>query len=247
VGCRTVRQRVRRINCHDADSHSETAREQKRNPVLLALRSPAEDGAIFCTKCGSAVLPSARLTNTHEAAADAVPQVRPWVRYWARMFDLAVYTLFFGVLIGIFLPETVLENTSGLALDILVLFTWIFFESLLLAFVGTTPGKALFRIRLRIQGCDSIPFLNAFYRSLRVWWRGFGAGLPLVSVFTLWHAETVLEEDGITSWDKDGVFEVTYKKIGIFRAAFGVVFLVLFHGLIVFEMIRDFQNLPLDH
>lgn len=219
---------------------------ENRREVLYCWRcgTPAEIGTIFCTKCGSAVLPSATLIASHEVPADSVSQVRPFVRYCARVFDLTVYSFFLAILIGTLLPTTALDKTSNLALDMLILFTWIFVESLLLVVVGTTPGKALFRIRVRLQGCNSIPFMNAFCRSLRVWWRGWGAGLPVVPAFTLWHAESVLERDGITSWDKDGGFEVRHEKIGGLRIAFGVVFFVLFHGLILFDTFEDLHRLP---
>ena len=205
--------------------------------------TPAEDGAIYCRKCGSALLPSARLIDSNEAPAESVAQVRPWVRYWARIFDLTLYAFVFAILIGMVLPATTLEKINNLALQMLILFAWVFVESLLLAVVNTTPGKALFRIHLRLQGCDSIPFLNAFYRSLRVWWRGWGTGFPLVSIFTLWHAEFVLSRDGITSWDKEGGFQVRHEKIGVFRVTVGVVFLVLAYGLILFETFKEAQPL----
>lgn len=199
--------------------------------------TPAEAGAIYCKKCGSALLPSAKLIDSHEAPADSVPQVRPWVRYWARLFDVTLYTFVFAILMGMVLPAT-LEKINNLALHMLILFTWIFVESLLLAVASTTPGKALFRIHVRLPGCDSIPFLNAFYRSLRVWWCGWGTGFPLISIFTLWHAEFALSRDGVTSWDKEGEFQIRHEKIGVLRVTVGVAFLVLAYGLILFETLK---------
>ena len=165
--------------------------------------------------------------------------MHPWVRFWARVFDLEVYIIFCGILIGMYFPSTLLDKTNEAALNYLMLFSWVFVESVLLASVGTTPGKALFRIYLRLPGSKSIPFLNAFYRSLRVWWRGMGIGFPLVAIITLWHAESVLWRDGMTSWDKDGGFLVEHKKMGTLRIVFAVVFFVLFHGLILFETVSE--------
>lgn len=201
--------------------------------------TPAESGSIFCKNCGEALSPPAPLIDLHEQPADAVPQIRPWVRYWARMVDLSLYSIVAGILLEEFFPTAVKGRTNEFGVTLLLLFTWIFVESNLLAVTGTTPGKALFRIHLRLQGSESIPFLNAFYRSLRVWWRGWGAGFPLISLFTLFHAESALSSDGITSWDRDGGFIVRHEKIGVVRTAVAVVFLGLVYIFALYVKIKE--------
>jgi RDD family protein len=201
--------------------------------------TPAESGSIFCKNCSGALSPPAPLIDLHEQPADAVPQVRPWVRYWARMFDFSLYSVVAGILLEEFFPTAVTGKTNEFGFTFLLLFTWIFVESNLLAVIGTTPGKALFRIHLRLQGSDSIPFLNAFYRSLRVWWRGWGAGFPFISLFTLLHAESVLSRDGITSWDREGGFIVRHEKIGVVRTTVAVVFLGLVYILSIYVKMTE--------
>ena len=34
-----------------------------------------------------------------------VKQVRPWVRFWARMIDIIIVSIFGGLLVGIFIPR----------------------------------------------------------------------------------------------------------------------------------------------
>ena len=201
--------------------------------------TPVESGSIFCRKCSCALSPPASLTDVHEAPTTSVPQVRPWIRYWARFFDFSVWSIFCGLLIGMYFPTFPLEKANDLALNMMLLLAWIFIESLLLAFVGTTPGKMLFRIQLTLPGKKSIPFADAFVRSGRVWWRGMGTGFPLVSFFTLWHAESVLSNEGITSWDRDGNFQVRHEKIGALRVVVAVVLLTLFYALMLSDIIAE--------
>jgi hypothetical protein len=149
------------------------------------------------------------------------------------MFDLTAYTVVLALAVGIFLPTAFSEKGSEFAFQLVIPFSWIFVESLLLSLVGTTPGKALFKIRLSLDGCDSIPFIFAFYRSLRVWWRGLGVGVPIVTLFTLVHAERVLSRDGVTSWDKELGFRVAHEKIGPIRIVTAVAWFGIWFGLTI--------------
>ena len=201
----------------------------------------AESGSIFCRKCGAALVPSASLTKTHQQPESSVLQVRPWIRYWARMFDISLYTTVVVILLAMYFPTTILERISEFGFGILLLFSWVFVESILLSAVGTTPGKEVLKIQLILPGRNSIPFANAFYRSLRVWWFGLGTGFPLVSLFTLSHAESVLSRDSITSWDREGGF-VRHERIGAARGVFTAAFLVLFYGFGIVETITEISQ-----
>ena len=201
----------------------------------------AESGSIFCRKCGAALGQPVSLTKTHEQPESSVPQVRPWVRYWARMFDLSFYAIVVVILLSIYSPTTI-ERISDLGFETLLLFSWVFVESFLLSAVGTTPGKELLKIHLMLPGHNSIPFVNAFDRSLRVWWFGLGTGFPLVSFFTLSHAESVLSRDSITSWDREGGFVVSHERIGAARGVFTAAFLALFYGLSVLGTIMGMSQ-----
>lgn len=184
----------------------------------------SEFGCIFCRKCGAALVPPVSLTKSHEQLESSVLQVRPWVRYWARMFDLALYAIVLGILIGMFSP-TVIDKIGDFGLSMLLLSSWVFVESILLSVFGTTPGKALLRIHLLLPGSNSIPFMNAFYRSLRIWFFGMGAGFAFIAAFTLWHSESVLSRDSITSWDREGGFVVRHERIGAARSVVAAAFL----------------------
>ena len=106
---------------------------------------------------------------------------------------------------AIFAPRTISYGLlGGIFSGMVILFLWIFVESSLLSLFGTTPGKSLFKTRLRLTTNDSIPFSIALARSFKVWWRGLGAGIPVVSLITLSHADNDLTHNSITSWGSGG-------------------------------------------
>jgi len=43
--------------------------------------------------------------NTELLPISDVKQIRPWVRFWARMIDITVVSIFVGLFVGIFIPH----------------------------------------------------------------------------------------------------------------------------------------------
>jgi hypothetical protein len=158
----------------------------------------------------------------------AVPQVRPWVRYWARMLDLYILGTLAGLAIGVVAPRVLSATGSDELLGFACLFVWVFVEAFLLSTIGTTPGKWLLRSRLVPNDGGPLSYSKALDRCFKVWWRGLGAGIPLVSLITLIVAHDNLTKHGITSWDKDQGFAVLHERIGPVRTiAACVVFFAL--------------------
>ncbi len=194
---------------------------------------PAVQDAKFCAKCGVSLLLSAPLTAQPEtkpvtAIISAPNQVRPWVRYWARMFEVYSFSLV-GAIILAFIAPQFLEGQNEYALGMMLFFAWIFVEALLLSSFQTTPGKWLFKTKIALTSGAPINFLQALARSFKVWWRGSGTGFPIASIITMIIAHRRLTSNGITSWDKDDGFSVTHETIGVPRvlAAIAFFFVVL--------------------
>lgn len=203
---------------------------------------------MFCTKCGTPSLPAAKFcqkcgatlelelqSTTPPISApsaaiplDVVAQVRPWVRYWARMFDICVFSLPAGLLLGFMAPHIVAQKWNENLLGIMILFLWVFVEALLLSSFGMTPGKWLFKTKLALASGEPITYSQAIARSLKVWWRGLGIGFPIASLITLIIAYGRLKNNAITSWDRDGNFVVTHEKIGIPRVMAAITFFIVF-------------------
>jgi uncharacterized RDD family membrane protein YckC len=144
-----------------------------------------------------------------------VPQVRPWVRYWARRLDSAIILLIVLILIRFFIP---LEwNMQVLGVSIIPLIQAII-ETILLSTWGTTPGKWILRVKIRTEDGNKLSFRQSLYRSSMVLIIGEGALLNnVLNTFTCLVSSLRLTNMGKTYWDEKGEFSVTHERIGILR------------------------------
>ena len=156
---------------------------------------------------------------------------RPWVRFWARLFDTYLASIVAGFAID-FINPGVLESSNDLLLGAALIFVWMFIEAFLLSTAGATPGKWLLKTKISTSSGDKLSFSTALSRSFKVWWRGLGAGLPLVALLTQIVAYHNLEKSGITTWDRDECLVVVHERIGAIRILAAIVFFVSFCLLI---------------
>lgn len=182
--------------------------------------------ANFCVKCGGGLL-SPPTQSQPEAmrvtdSSSAPTQVRPWVRFWARIFDVYVFTSVVFAAMLIVAPQLHAKLNEWVILIVLG-FMWLFVESLLLSTVQTTPGKWLLKTKIALVSAAPISYAQALSRSLNVWLRGFGAGIPIVSIIAMIISNRRLITDGLTSWDRDGRFSVSHERIGIPRVLVTIV------------------------
>ena len=169
-------------------------------------------------------------------------QIRPWVRFWARIIDCFLFCTLVGSIL-LFIPSAlgfliyleivcvswvkeILPPSWGstliitLSIDILGFLFAFFVYKFLEAFIlsgGTTPGKALLKVKLCQEDGTELNYSNALSRSLRVGWRGEGLCLPIVSLIPNIFAYFSLMRTGKTSWDRDGKLIVSHQTIGAFR------------------------------
>lgn len=103
------------------------------------------------------------------------------VRFLARSFDGIVFALMLEY-IGVY---RIFRHTlvSRMVYVFLLTLIWAFVEANILSSIGTTPGKWLFGVRVVTRQGKRPVLLEAFKRSIGVWWAGLGAGLaPLMPV-----------------------------------------------------------------
>lgn len=158
-------------------------------------------------------------------------QVRPWIRYWARTVDFLIFSLLTGFVIALVHPEF-LEMSDALVGMVLLVF-YNLYEPVLLSLIGTTPMKALLNVRVRNREGNKLTFPEALVRMLKVWLRGLGLGIPLISLFTHITAYNRLKNQGITSWDQDGGFVISHRDVPWWRWLVLISIIVGFVGLIV--------------
>lgn len=164
------------------------------------------------------------------AYAPSGKQVRPWVRYWARILDYLLFCFVAGIVLAlVYEPALDLPDSFfGFAL----LFAYIFVEPVMLAAWGSTPGKALLRVRIRNRDGTKLSYPRALGRTAKVWVKGVGLGIPFVALFTQIYAYNRLKKEGITSWDEEGDFSVTHRVIGPWRVILIILIFILFFFII---------------
>jgi uncharacterized RDD family membrane protein YckC len=168
---------------------------------------------------------------------ESVSQVRPWVRYWARIIDIFVVALIFGFIIG--LVEELSSSSTGIlelpnaVLNIIVIVLVPFVEAIFISNWGATPGKMLLKTKVLNVNGQYPSYMEALIRSFRVAWQGLGLGIPIVSWVTLLISYSNLKNDSITSWDANLETVVIHKKIGVTRTIISLIVIIAFFGLII--------------
>lgn len=159
------------------------------------------------------------------------PQVRPWLRYWARTVDSFIGIIAISFPLAAFLPE--IEQVPALVQGMIFLAGTLITEPLFFALFGTTPGKALFRIRVRNRDGGKLSFGRAFGRRLSVLIRGEGLGIPVVALVAQLMAYSRLSNRGVTTWDEHSGFVVSHRSVEWWRWLIFIAILVVFIALML--------------
>jgi len=189
-----------------------------------------------------------------EAEYEEVSQVRPWVRFFARMTDYYIFSMLFSLLITLMFPDfmeqmsqmlvqqTTVENseTPGyqsvlflLLVRVVVTFLWVFIEAYTISKFGTTFGKNLLGTKVLDNNGELLPYDRALKRSYSVWLKGMGAGFALISWITMLLGYQALKKDGVNSWDKDTNSKVVHTYFSTTRLLIilGFFFIIEFVAL----------------
>ena len=162
------------------------------------------------------------------------PQVRPWVRMFARVIDMDLGCTFIFMTSGN--PDLV-ENMFMPQYLMYFLFGWVLMETCLMSTWGTTPGKWLLKIQVTDATGGKLELAQAFLRSLQVWIRGMGMGIPILSLITLMMSHGRLVQDGSTRWDQLGNFKVVHGRFTFRRLALAGLAFTLFFQVVVAPMV----------
>lgn len=122
----------------------------------------------------------------------------PAVRLLARLTDIALYmTLFYGVIYARQIPFDV----SLLPSSPLVWLGYVALETVLVYYLGTTPGKSLLGIQLRCVGDGRMTIGRALSRACLVFVGGLGMMVSVLPLFMMGFSWWTLRKRGITMWD----------------------------------------------
>lgn len=164
---------------------------------------------------------------TDEESGKSVPQIRPWIRYWAKMIDVFLVGVFGGILFFTSDPNIYAQPMFYVT----ALVSLVLIESILLSTWGTTPGKWLLRIYITDEDGHRLSFVNALKRNSIALLIGLGAGIPLIAFITLAYSYYHLNNLGKTYWDKQIGSMVSHKQIGLLRGITAAIFIIFIIGL----------------
>jgi hypothetical protein len=219
---------------HRASSHSGLVPQtdlailnwRRERSVFLGTNQPQEDASwIF----------QLRMAELERAKSGRTSEPRPWHRLAARTFDYAIWGLMLALLLSQLRTAGVISPTAAywlghpLLAPIIITLSWVPLETLLIAAVGTTPGKWLFGIYLQFSISDayarrdtSAQLGRGFRRALRVWIEGVGCGFPLIAPVLTAVAYENLAENQETDWDFALDCLVTHGPAGVVNTVTGV-------------------------
>ena len=199
---------------------------RREQSVFLGTNQPQEDASwIF----------QLRMAELERAKSGRTSEPRPWQRLAARIFDYAIWGLVLALLLselrglGIVPTEFAFWVGHPLLAPMFITASWVPIEALLIASIGTTPGKWLFGVFLQFSISDAYARRDtraqldrALRRSFRVWWEGIGCGFPLLAPVLIAVAYEKLAQNQETDWDFAQDVLVTHGPPGVLNTVTGV-------------------------
>ncbi len=153
---------------------------------------------------------------------------RPWLRFWARQIDYLLFGASLWAIAALWLGSEIEHflQLEGFLTNLLGTFLWIFVEAFLISKWGQTPGKWIFGITVKKRDGLSLSGSEALTRAFRVWLRGVGLGIPIISVFTMALAYNHLNKAGHSTWDESGHSLILHSHVTARRVLTGAASVV---------------------
>jgi len=189
---------------------------------------------------GNSNAAGAAATTIDAGAVMVATNVRPFVRFWARMFDYTLVSMIVFWLSDIEIPQPIdgepvsdffaryvaeMQTPEALVLfrtQFFAMIGWHFLEGILLHVFGTTPGKALFGVKVRQLDGSRLQPLKSVGRSFYIYLLGVGFyQVPFIligMVFSFFR----LMSTGDCLWDQHLGTKVEYEKLGGIRTAMAI-------------------------
>jgi uncharacterized RDD family membrane protein YckC len=156
---------------------------------------------------------------------------RPWNRFWARSIDYTLFLVVFYILVVcLALQELSLTFSDNILVETLVWFVisdalLVLYEAAWISASGTTPGKALFSIKLLTNEGNNLSFKQALRRAFSVLASGFAflVLFPVIPMIAMWGSYKEIKNTGIAKWDKIEGYQLIHKPVGNIRLWLGVI------------------------
>ncbi len=117
---------------------------------------------------------------------------RPWLRFFARQLDVCVMLMVVGLLFELSFPRLwkeaydVMSNLNETVLGLILFPVAMLQNALVITMFGNSVGKALFGLRaVPPNGQRRFGLTGNVMRELRVWFGGYGLGIPLFALIAM--------------------------------------------------------------
>lgn len=174
-------------------------------------------------------------------------QSRPFIRFWARMFDYVVVFLIVFQALDVSIPQRApgeglaefltrytaeMQQPEALIFARTLFFAligWHMIEAVLIHLIATTPGKALFGLTVKTAAGEKVPLLPSLGRSFYVYVMGAGFyQFPFIvigMVFSFFR----MTSTGKCLWDQQLKLQVENSPLGLVRIVLAIcAFFALF-------------------
>jgi len=174
---------------------------------------------------------------------DELPQVfHPWRRYLARMFDIFMYDILWSAFLAFVFHVNLAARNNLLSLfnSFAAIAIMLVLEPLWLYLFGTTPGKAIFGLRIETPEGRRLSYGEGLERTWGVIGAGMGYNIPIYNLIRLWKSYKLCSEKETQPWDESISYTLKDTKWyrGVFyTGAYAAAFVVLL-------MIMSAQRLP---
>ena len=155
-----------------------------------------------------------------------------WRRGCARYIDYILFAALLSTPFKSFYPSMFEWPSQAAALTdylpllailfgfaLLTVLVWVPLEAILLATLGTTPGKWLYRLHVVDSNQIKLPFKTALTRALKVWSVGMGWGALIIApvLNVMWHGR--VKQGKLTAWDAQCKSTIIEQPVSAFRLA----------------------------
>ena len=153
----------------------------------------------------------------------------PWRRFFARSFDLSVYSVIWNTFLTLAV-NLHLESRTGLSWTLAELIAsaclMFLMEPALLTLTGTTPGKFLFGIHVSGTDGDRLPYGMALARTWGVFGKGMGYFIPGYQLFRQYRSYKECKNGEMLYWEMDSVLCLDRRflpaRAAVYLASFAV-------------------------
>jgi len=229
------------------ETSGEESKEEKNRAITARVPPPLpdpegeDDESERVETAAAAEKPAATSGPKHEK------EIRPFVRFWARMFDYTLVSVVvflvsdvsfarptpdesFADMMSRYLEQMQTPEARALArTQFFSLVGWHLVETVLIHLFGTTPGKALLGIRIAASDGSRVPMLRSLGRSFYVYVLGAGFYQVPFILIGMTFSFFRLMATGKCLWDQHLDIRVENPKPGLARIGLVIgAFMVLF-------------------